>query len=113
MPTQSFKTTVKKAIAASGKDKTMADAERYWADATKTVKKRAEKGDPVKDPNEYKEAVVLRRLGNTPHKSHKNYYPAEPRRGKKRNYPKGGPRPKKAKSEAFEMKVDAILENSV
>ena len=93
MPTKTFKSIAKKS------KKSVADMHRYWGRAKKSYNRaqsRAKQGlrEPVRDKHSYMMATTLRqaqRTGANPHKP----------MGKKR----------KAKKEAFEIKLDSILES--
>jgi len=96
MPTKTFKTIAKK----SGKS--VSDMERYWKRAEQSYNRaqsraKAGKREPVRDKHSYVMATTLRQAQRTGPRPHKPL-------GKKR---------KKAKKEAFELRIDQILESMI
>ena len=92
---KTFKTIAKK----SGK--TLADMDRYWRRAEQSYNKQQEKAErgerePVREKYPWMMAATLRQAQRTDHKPHKHF---------------GKPRKKKDASEAFELRVDQILES--
>ena len=93
MPTKTFKTIAKR----SGKN--VSDMERYWKRAETSYKRaqtraKAGKREPVRDKHSYMMATTLRQAQRTGSRPHKPL-------GKR----------KKAKKEAFELRLDNILES--
>lgn len=97
MPKPQFSKTFRTVAKKSGK--TLADMDRYWRRAEQSYNRqqaKAKRGErkPVREKYPYVMAATLRQAQRTDHKPHKPL-------GKKR---------KKKASEAFEIRVDQILE---
>ncbi len=104
MPSKTFKTIAKRS------KRSASDMERYWKRSGKSYKRaqsRARQGlrEPVRDKHSWMMAATLRQAQGTGSNPH------EPLGGKKKKKKKGSKK-KGSKKEAFEMRIDQLLESA-